>query len=156
MGLFDKVKAMKNAVTGGAAKVYLDVEELSVDSPFKVSVRAQTGDAPVKISRVYVKILGYEEVNVPDVDVIYDEDGDERRRVENVRAECTTVDLEITIADAQELAANESFEWEVEVELPRHAQAIYRGEYCQHIYKAFAGLDCFGNDPDSGWIELDS
>lgn len=154
MGLFDKMKAMKNAVTGGAAKVYLDCEALSFTEPFKVTVRAQTDDAPVKIDRVYLYIKGYEEVEIPDVDVIYEEDGEANRRVEIVRASNQTIDLDITVADGQELDANESYEWEVEVELPEDAQPVYRGRYCQHTYRAFAGLDCFGNDPDSGWIDL--
>jgi hypothetical protein len=53
MGFFDKVKAMKNAVTGGAAKVSIDCGKLSFDEPFNIVVRAKTEDAPVKISRVY-------------------------------------------------------------------------------------------------------
>ncbi|MDQ6962830.1 MAG: hypothetical protein Q9M28_09965 [Mariprofundaceae bacterium] len=154
MGFFDKVKAMKNAVTGGAAKVYLDCDKLSYDEPFKVVVRAQTADASVKVSRVYLNIIGEEQVNVPDVDVVYDSDGDGQRRVENVRASVRTVELEITVAEGQELEANESYEWEVEIELPTHAPSIYDGRFCQHGYRAFAALDCFGNDPDSGWIEL--
>ena len=154
MGFLDKVKAMKNAVTGGAAKVYLDAEELSFEQPFKITNRAQTADAPVKISRAYVQVRGYEEIQVPDVDVIYDNDGDAQRRVENVSASHKTLDLEITIAEGQELEANKSYEWETEIQLPSSAQAVYNGRFCRHTYKAFAGLDCFGNDPDSGWVDL--
>lgn len=154
MGLLDKVKAIKNAVTGGAARVYLDAEELSFDSPFRITVRAQTDDAPVKISRVYVHVRGYEEVRVPDVDVIYEGDGDAQRRVETVSASNTTIEIESTIAEAQELEANQLYEWEAMIELPSSAPSVFKGRYCQHTYKAFAGLDCFGNDPDSGWIEL--
>ncbi|MEI8631791.1 hypothetical protein P4S72_06145 [Vibrio sp. PP-XX7] len=155
MGFFDTLKAMKNAVTGGAAKVSFDCDTLSYTEPFKATVRAQIGDANVNASRVYILIEGYEKVQVPDVDVVYDvEDGTTERRVETVYASHKTVDLEVTIADAQELEANQSYEWEVELELPSDAPSIYEGRFCQHTYKAFAGLDCFGNDPDSGWIEL--
>ena len=155
MGLFGKLKAMKNAVTGGAASVYIESENLSFTEPFKIKVIAQTGDAPVKVSKVYLKIVGTEEVEVPDVDVVYDDDGDEYRRAETVWASNETIELEILMAHGQELEANETYEWETEVELPEGAPAIYRGYYCQHTYQAFAGLDCFGNDPDSGWIELE-
>lgn len=154
MGFFDKVKAMKNAVTGGAAKVYLDCDKISYDEPFKLVVRAQTADASVKVSRVYLKLEGKEEVSVPDVDVIYDDDGGSQRRTETVYASHRTVELELTVAEGQDLEANESYEWEIEVELPTHAPAIYEGRFCQHSYRAFAALDCFGNDPDSGWVEL--
>ncbi len=145
---------MKNAVTGGAAKVYLECEELSLTEPFKVTIKAQTDDAPVKISRVCLRIVGCEEVQVPDVDVIYDEEGNGQRRTETVRASHETVDFEITVAHQQELEANQFYEWETEVELPEDALAIYKGRFCQHTYRAFAGLDCFGNDPDTGWVEL--
>jgi len=154
MGFFDKVKAMKNAVTGGAAKVYLDCDRLSFTEPFTLTIRAQTGDASVNVSRVYVKVMGKERVSVPDIDVIYDDDGVGQRRSETVRASHRTVQLEVTVADGQTLEPNESYEWEVAVELPSHAPSIYKGRYCQHSYRAMAALDCFGNDPDSGWIEL--
>ncbi len=154
MGFIDKIKSMKNAVTGGTAKVYLDCERISYTAPFQVIVRAQVGDAPLTINRVYLKIEGSEEIEVPDVDVIYNEEGDSQRRVETVHALNETVNLETTIANSQELEANSSYEWIADVELPSNAPSIYKGKFCQHIYKAYAGLDTFGNDPDSGWIEL--
>lgn len=154
MGLFNKIKAMKNAVTGGAATITLDTEGFSLTETFKITIKAQTKDASVKVDKVYLRIHGFEEIEVPDVDVIYDEDDNTHRRIETVYASHTTVELEITAANAQELEPNQSYEWEVEVKLPEHAPAIYHGQYCQHVYRAFAGLDCFGNDPDSGWVEL--
>ena len=30
----------------------------------------------------------------------------------------------------------------------------FTGRYARHYYQVFAGMDCFGNDPDSGWIRL--
>lgn len=157
MGFFDKLKAVKNAVTGGAAEVELGYEDFSFTEPFKVQVRVTTGDAAVKIDRAYLKIQGTEEVEVPDVDVVYDSEEDETyRRMETVMASNKTVDLDITIAEGQELAPNETFEWETEIELPADLPSIYRGHYCQHTYQMQAGLDCFGNDPDSGWIEIEN
>lgn len=156
MGFLDKLKSIKNVITGGAAEVYIDCEKMSFDEPFRVVIRATTDDAPVKISRVYLKVVGNEEVNVPDVDIEFENNGEVHRKVENVQAEQQTVNLEITVAEEQELAANQTFEWEVEVELPSNAPQIYKGHFCQHIYVAQAGLDCFGNDPDSGWVELNA
>lgn len=155
MGFLDKVKAMKNAVTGGAAKVYLECENISYTDPFKVIVRAETSDARVKVSDVYLMIEGTEEVEVPDVDVVYDEDGDEYRRRERVYASCKSMSLKIKVADGQELAANQSYQWEIDVKLPDNSPKIFRGRYSEHSYRAMAGLDCFGNDPDSGWVELE-
>lgn len=146
---------MKNAVTGNAAQVSLQCESLSFTEPFNITIQAKTGDAAVKVSRVYLRVVGCEELEVPDIDVVYDQDGDEYRRSETVGASNYTLDLEIEVTGAQVLDANSSHEWESQVQLPEDALAIYRGYYCQHTYKAFAGLDCFGNDPDSGWIELE-
>lgn len=154
MGFFDKVKAMKNAMTGGAAKVYLDSDPVTFDEPFKVRIRVQVDDAPLKINRVYLYVKGEERVEVPDFDFEYDIDGNSHRTSETVRASEETVDLDISVAEGQELEANESYEWEVEVELPSHAPAFYRGRFCEHVYTAYAGLDAFGNDPDSGWVDL--
>lgn len=154
MGFLDKLKSLKNVVTGGAAKVYLDCPKIAFDAPFTVTVRAVADDAPVKINRVYLKICGTEDVEVPDVDVVYDEQDNPHRRREVVCASRDTVEFELTVANALEMAANQTLEWEVEVTMPAHAPAFYRGYYCKHAYYAFAGLDCFGNDPDSGWQEL--
>lgn len=154
MGFFDKVKAMKNTLTGGGAEVFLTSENVSFDEPFQITVKAHVKDAPIKINRVYIELKSFEEIEVPDFDVVYESDGEEHRRVEIVEKREETLNLELTIADAQELDANESYEWTVDVELPSHARPFYRGKYCQHYYTAMAGLDAFGNDPDSGWVEL--
>ncbi|AWB66655.1 hypothetical protein C2869_09515 [Saccharobesus litoralis] len=154
MGFFSKLKAVKNVMTGGAAKVYFDSEPLRYNEPFTITVRAEIDDADIDCDRVYLKIKGAEEIEVQDVDVIYDRDGDVDRRVETIHAQHKTVEMELTVASGQKLEANQSYEWQIQVELPSNAPNIYRGRHCQHTYYAFAGLDCFGNDPDSGWLEL--
>lgn len=154
MGFLNKIKSIKNVITGGAAKVYLDSPLIHFGEKFELVIRVEVDNADVKIDRVYIEIKGLEEVEVPDTDVIYEEDGSQERRREIVRAEKTTIDLEITVADAQVLSANEQYEWRVTVELPDNALPPYQGIYCHHAYRVRASLDCFGNDPDSGWIDL--
>ena len=156
MGLFDKLKAVKNVITGGAAKVYVDCDNFSLNEPFRVTVRALIDDAPVKMSRAYLYIKGEEQIEVPDTDVVFDEEGGPQRRTETVYASHETLRLDITVADGEELQPHQAYKWEVEVELPSSAPQIYRGCYCQHVYSMYAGLDCFGNDPDSGWVELNA
>jgi len=155
MGFFDKMKAMKNAVTGGAAKVYIESEEVSYTDSFKITVQAKIGDTNIKASNVYVTIEGNEEIEVPDVDVIYDDEGDSYRKREIVYASHRTLDLKFEIAEEQVLEANQTYQWEVDIELPENAPSIFKGRYAEHTYRAMAGIDCFGNDPDSGWIELE-
>lgn len=154
MGLFDKVKSMANAVTGGAAKVYVDVGSITYGEPFQVTVRAQSQGSEVKYDRVYLKVQGIERVEVPDFDVEYEANGERHRRREIVRKSTQTVNLELTVAPAGVLGENESGEWTIEVELPSGAVPNFKGRYCEHYYQVFAGLDCFGNDPDSGWIRI--
>ena len=154
MGFLDKVKSMKNAITGGAAKVFVDADSPKIGEPFTVTVRAQSQGATVKYDKVYLYVRGYEEVEVPDTDVVYDSDGDSHRRTETVRATCVTFEHEMTVAPAGEIGADDTAEWTVEVNIPTSAPPPYRGRYTSHFYQVYAGLDCFGNDPDSGWIKL--
>jgi len=151
MGLFDK---LKNAVTGGAAKVYIDVGVVTRGEPFQLTVRAQAEDADVKYDRVYLKVEGVEEAEVPDSDIVRDSDGDTHRRREIARARCTTFELESNMAPGGELQANQTGEWTVQVEIPSTANPEFSGRYARHYYQVFAGMDCFGNDPDSGWVRL--
>lgn len=154
MGLLDKMKSIKNAVTGGAAKVYVDAVEGKLTEPFTITVRATPQGCDVKYDRVYLDIEGVESVEVPDYDFHYDEGGERRTRREVVRKKATTLDLKMTVAEAGELKDGENGEWSIEVSLPDGAVPHFRGRYAKHTYRMRAGLDTFGNDPDSGWIEL--
>lgn len=154
MVFLKKVKALKNVITGGAAKVFVECENFSLDSPFEVIVKVQTLDAPVKIRKAYLDVVGREELSVGDIDIVSDGDGGLDSRLETITGEFDSVALKFTLAEAQELEADKLYEWSVEVKLPEDAQPVFKGHYCQHTYLAFAGLDCFGNDPDSGWVEI--
>ena len=154
MGLLGKLKSLKNAVTGGAAKVYVDVPSATLSEPFEVTVRAQPQGCDVKYDRVYLLVEGVESVEVPDYDIEYEENGEKRRRTEIVRKKATSLNFEVTVANGGELKENESGEWTVEVSLPENALPEFRGRFTRHSYRVFAGLDCFGNDPDSGWIDI--
>ncbi len=150
MGLFDKVKSLKNALTGGGASVTLDSENVELGHPFKIAVRAQIGESDIKAEKIYLYVYGQEDINIDTVG--RDEDG--REYSAPMKCDNHTVKLELDIDGPQTLTANEEYTWEVDVELPENAPPIYQGCYCRHLYHAMAGIDCFGNDPDSGWIEL--
>lgn len=154
MGFFGRLKSMTNSLTGGAAKVQFDCPDFSYAGPFRVMIQVETYDAPVNVRSVYLNICGKEEVRVVDYDVEYDYDGDRRTTRETIHSTTETVDLRIEIDGEQVLEPNETYNWEVEVELPDQALPVYYGEQCRHTYTGQAGLDCFGNDPDSGWYQL--
>ena len=155
VGLFDKVRTLKNAITGGGAEVSLSAPALKRGESAEVSIKVQVEDAELEVDRIYLEIEGRETIEIPDVDVTY-ESGDASDRVsETVTADSETTTLAITVAEKQTLAAGQAYDLTAEVTLPADALPPYRGKHCQHKYFIRAGLACFGNDPDSGWIELD-
>ncbi len=157
MGLFDKIKSMANAVTGGAAKVSLEVIDARLTAPFEVVVRAQSQGVEVKYSRVYLQIEGVEEVALPEPedqpDMPKPADG-EKHKHESTSARTLLLDLELPVAGSGVIAENATAEWRVKVELPKNAAPVYAGKNAKHYYRILAGLDCVGNDPDSGWVRL--
>lgn len=155
MGFLDKIRTLKNAVTGGGAEVSLDVQPARPGESFEVIVRARIGEDDLDVDRVYVRIRGTETIEIPGIDVVYETGDDEERRPETVTAESDTLSHEVEVAGKQTLAANQEYEWKVEAELPADALPGYRGKHCNHGYRVIASLDCFGNDPDSGWVELE-
>ncbi|MDH5178112.1 MAG: hypothetical protein OEZ39_16525 [Gammaproteobacteria bacterium] len=163
MGFFDSLKKVANTITGGSAEVFLDAEPFRIGEPFEVKITAKVKDADLDIKRVYLKIVAKEEIQVPHYSFSHripkrncdDENEEETIYIEKtVKEDHTTLKLELNIAGNQVLKANQAYEWIYRVDLPDGAQPVYRGKYCIHAYEACAGLDCFGNDPDSGWQEL--
>jgi hypothetical protein len=153
MGFFDKVKSFKNALTGGGATVYFETEGMELGKPFDITVKATIGDQDLKVSRVYFDIEGCEQVKVR-VTERSSEDGDVSSSTRDHTVKTVTHSQHVTVADAQMLSANESYEWKVTVTLPEDLLPIYYGHHCQHTYVGRASLDSFGNDPDSGWVSL--
>jgi len=154
MGFFDKIKSAVNVVTGGSADVSIEFKEVSFGEAIILTVHA-TAKSDLKIDKVYLNIRGLEEVNVDDVDYVdHDGDGDREHCRENVRKHHRTCEIEQVVCGAEQLEAGQSYQWDVEIQLPPHAQAPYHGHYCTHSYEVFAGLDAFGNDPDSGWVTI--
>ncbi|MCG8417382.1 MAG: hypothetical protein MJE77_05495 [Proteobacteria bacterium] len=149
MGLFDKIKGIKNAVTGGAADVAVEVGQADTEQPIPVRVTARA-KADFKINRVYLLIRAHEEALVRDVDI----ERDGRVSSETVRGEYETCKLEIEVAGSQELQEGEEYTWECEVNLPGDANPSFSGETIRHLWSVQAGLDARGNDPDSGWVEF--
>ena len=157
MGFWDKVKSVKNMVTGGGAEIIVATEqtENSLDQPLIIHIKAMIKDADIKIDKVYLYIRATEEVVARDIDMVRDRDGDFERYVEDVSNTVQTFKTEIVVDGPQTLDANETYEWTTEVDLPSNLNGTYRGENASHEWEMYAGLDAFGNDPDSGWVRFD-
>lgn len=154
MGLFDKIKSLANAVTGGAAKVTVTAIDARFNAPFEVVVRAQSQGGEVKYNRVYLKIEGVEEVELPEAEIEQPEGDEEKQKHQPVRASATLLALDFTVAGNGVIKENATEEWKLKVELPKNSAPEYSGTHAKHYYRIFAGLDCVGNDPDSGWVRL--
>ncbi len=135
-------------------KVFVDVPNATLREPFEVKIRAEAQGCDVKYDRVYLQVEGIESVEVQDYDFEYDEDGTRKSRREVVRKSATTYDIEMAVAGPGVLKEGETGEWTVEVRLPEGATPEFRGKFARYRYRVFAGLDCFGNDPDSGWVDI--
>ena len=154
MGFFDKIKSAVNVVTGGAAELNVSFGEVKFGEPITVYVRA-LAKSDLKIDKVYLKLRGVEEVIVDDHDYQdKDGDGDREETHETIEKRHETYEMEQVISGVQELENGQEYEWTTEIQLPEHLQAPYRGRYCTHNYKIFVGLDAFGNDPDTGWVNI--
>lgn len=159
MGLMDKLKKMANAVTGGAAEVQVKLEAATMGKPFLVKVTTRVSDADLEIKRAYILIRAEEETRVKNVPKIAEGDIRETEtppipQPEHEVYEVETYRTEIEVTGGETLAAGQEYTWTAEITIPEGNLPTYRGHNCSHVWALQAGLDTFGNDPDSGWVEF--
>jgi hypothetical protein len=151
MGFFSK---LKNTLTGGWATVTVECEGAGKRGerlPFKVNVEVK--DNPISVDRIYVELQCAETVEIDRYRTLDQDDAGDVDYV-NVRHSEDLLEEKLVIADAQELAANGSFSFNGEIDIPAHLPPSYRGKNCAIKWLIYAGLDMTGNDPDSGWKEI--
>ena len=149
MGFLDKLKSIGRGITGGGATVSLRVGPAALGAPIPVVVTAQIEGAPIKASKVYVAARAVESVDL----VHRDRDGGQNDR-DRVQQTEITFSQEYVIHGPVELAANSTHEWRGEIVLPANAPPSYRGKMAKHEWSLLAAIDVTGNDPDSGWTEI--
>lgn len=142
MGFFDKVKNAMNAVTGGSAKVTIELKQACVFPGDQVAIRisATSTGAEVKSKGAYVDIFAEEKVSVRD----------EQTKNEISRSK-TTIEQAFQIAPAFVLAPNETKVFEGTFQFPSKALPTFLGEFAQHQCLIRGRIEAFGNDPDSGF-----
>ena len=151
MGFFSN---LKNKITGGGAKVSLEVETPKFNSPFKVTISALVSNADIEIQKVYVAVKSVEKATVRNVEVL-GFDGVSKERKDVFGEETIYPRTEFVISGPQSLKANESYTWSKEISISGMGMPTYRGKNAQHEWMLLAGLDAPGNDPDSGWSSID-
>jgi hypothetical protein len=154
MGLFS---SLKNFVTGGGAEVSLELLDAPVrGNDFGVRVTAVVGDADIDIERVYLRVRGAEHVEIPDVEVVKKKAGGsietEKRTITHQES---TFRHDAELVAAMTLKAGETYSWETVVEIPEDVLPTFKGRKARHEWRALAGLDMRGNDPDSGWVDFE-
>jgi hypothetical protein len=146
VGFLDKLKSVKNMVTGGGAKISLQIGQVQLGVPIPVVVRAQIESGAINASKVYVAVRAVETVRIE-----RRTDDGKRETVDDTE---TTFSQEFPITGPVQLPGNSMHEWQGQIILPTSVQPTYQGKHAKHEWSVIAALDVTGNDPDSGWIEF--
>jgi len=145
VGFFSNIK---NAVTGGAAKVQLQCPEVRRGQPTTVQIWAQA-ESGGNVNGVYLLVRAIERARVRDTDF---SDGHAHR--ETVNGSHTSYEHRIPVAGAFQMQAGQQGQWQVQLHLPHEVGPSLKGHMISHEWALSAGLDMTGNDPDSGWIPI--
>lgn len=145
MGIFSALKSAVQAVTGGAAKVSIDIP-LTAQPGEEVEVRVTctSSGGEVKSQGVFVDLLGSERVKIKGGS------GTEADK-SDTSATNQTFHQSFQIVGPLVLSANETREFTGTIRLPDHLQPTYTGVCAHHEWFLRGRLEAWGNDPDSGY-----
>lgn len=155
MGLWDKIKSVKNMVTGGAADVFVEITNANFEEGITVNTRVVVKDADLKMEKIYLRLRSVEHVKAPDIDIAQDRNGVIHHIREDVHHQEVIHNEEFIVTGAETLQSGREYSWTTEINLGEDANASYYGNNAKHVWQVYAGVDCYGNDPDSGWVEFD-
>ncbi len=166
MGFFDKMKQMANAVTGGGAKVTMQIGEAEANGTIPVTVTAVVGDGNMDIKAVYVLLRGLETMKIDparlkgkagqlgamsDPSQLAGQAMGQGRLIEHKEESFSG---RVDIAGQQTLEGGQTYTFEGQVRLPAGSQGTFVGKHIAHHIQFQGGLDAPGNDPDSGWLDV--
>lgn len=156
MGLMDKMKNLKNSVTGDWATVSVHFEDpVSRGGALKATADVTVKNTAITIESVIVEVRCEEIIDIPNA-TVWESGSTTSARSATGRATAseTVVDKEIKAAGPQELAAGSSSTYTAEVPIPTTAPPSMVGRNVRYEWQVRARLDMKGNDPDSGWQTL--
>ena len=146
------LKNLINKITGGGAKVSIEIDEAVLCEPFTVKVKAEVGDADLKIDKVYLYVKSTERAHFDNVEM---RDHSGEIYTQDLEFDNGAFRQDFVVSGPEVLKANQTYEWEIQIELPEEAAPTFVGRNIQHVWEFYAGLDATGNDPDSGWVIFD-
>lgn len=144
MGFLDKMKSVGSAITGGAAKVSIEYPHQTMKAgdsvPVKVTVMSMGKE--VKSGGVFVDVRAEESGNVKC-----------KHCGQMTEVHNETVKQSIPVGPAFVLQPSETKVFDVTIQVPS-GQPSYNGQV-SHQWRIRGRLDAFGNDPDSGYQNLE-
>lgn len=150
MGLFSRIK---NSITGSWADVTIEALEPKIGEEFTVIVHVAVKAEDIDIDAIYLKVRSEEIVNLPS----YHFSGLDGYDPFHYDIDESVMHYEdsFEVTGAQHLEANQEYSFETKVLLPESSYSTFKGKLSSHEWLFYAGLDMKGNDPDSGWIEVE-
>ncbi|MCU0663272.1 MAG: hypothetical protein MUC50_13220 [Myxococcota bacterium] len=141
MGFMDKLKGAVNAVTGGAAKVGIEMESpwVPCGGPLRVEVTATSTGPELKSKGIYIDVWAQETVKY--------HDSENHEQTITV----TTFEQSYQINPETVIPASGSQSWKGEVMLPQEIYPTYEGKNAKNQWYVRGRVDATGNDPDSGF-----
>ena len=145
MGLFDKLKAAVNFVTGGAAKVQIEYSPTTAiaGQPINVKITAVSTGAEVTSKGIYVDLRAVEKVSVSKKESV-ELDNDLNMSFE-------TFSQEFKISADFVLGKDETKVFEGTINMPANVEPSFDGKYVSHDWEIRGRVEAKGNDPDSGY-----
>jgi hypothetical protein len=144
MGFLDKLKSAVSTLTGGGARVTIELEPSTGFAGdrilAKVSVTS-TGNE-IKSKGIFIDLRSVEEVLIKKDRTGADQD---------ICLAHTLFEESFQIAPELVLDANETRLFEGTFQLPDQCEPSYSGHFTKHKWTVRGRMEAFGNDPDSGF-----
>jgi hypothetical protein len=158
MGLMDKMKNLKNSVTGDWATVTVRFEEPVVrGGSVKATTDVTVKGSDISVEKVILEIRCEEIIDIPNA-TLYPNDRNSSSSLNTSQGRATgsetVVDKEVVAAGATDLAAGSTSTYTAEIPIPTSAPPSMDGRNARYEWQIRARLDMKGNDPDSGWQTL--
>ncbi len=150
MGLFS---GLKNFLTGGAAELQLEPMELKVGQPCTVRVKVKVKDSDVKSKELYMYLRSEATCNEFKLELKDKNDDKKFDKLEITSSRISSVWKQEKFSIDQSPLYRKSSEVMLEksIALPKDISPTLADRI---TWKALAGIDASGNDPDSGWSDV--
>lgn len=163
MGFFSN---LKNSLTGNWADVSVMMPAAVRGETATITVNVAVKDQEIEFEKIAVQVRCSEIIELPNYRVSGSSSASNGAKPGTSTATRTSQDVdvrhteqlftqEIVVAGAQSLPANSQHAFEGSVSIPTHLPPTLRGRHARFEWKAMASIDMKGNDPDSGWQDVE-